>query len=66
MTSYLDILRSAKVLIDQHEDLADLIAAGRVDELLDKGDLDGHAVWLRILAAIEELQRKPPANDNQG
>jgi hypothetical protein len=32
-------------------------AAGRADELLDDGDIDGAAVWRRILAAIEELQR---------
>ena len=30
----------------------------RVDELLDKGDLDGRAVWVRILAAVEELLSK--------
>ena len=27
----------------------------RADELLDAGDVDGQAVWKRILAAIEEL-----------
>ena len=25
------------------------------DALLEKGDLDGHAVWKRILQAVEEL-----------
>jgi hypothetical protein len=32
----------------------------RTDELLDAGDLDGVAVWRRIIRAIEELQRKEP------
>ena len=32
----------------------------RADELLDAGDLDGAAVWRRIIRAIEELQRKEP------
>lgn len=27
----------------------------RIDELLDEGDLDGRAVWQRILKAVEEL-----------
>ena len=27
----------------------------RIDELLDKGDLDGRAVWVRILKAVKEL-----------
>jgi hypothetical protein len=33
-----------------------VFAAGRADELLEDGDIDGSAVWRRILAAIEELQ----------
>ena len=27
----------------------------RADELLEAGDMDGKAVWLRILAAVDEL-----------
>ena len=30
------------------------------DELLDAGDLDGKAVWMRILRAVKELQRVEP------
>ncbi len=51
----LDIWRSAKLLVDQHGDDAPIHAAMRIDELLDKGDLDGRAVWVRILKAVEEL-----------
>lgn len=29
----------------------------RADALLEKGDLDGYAVWKRILQAVEELRR---------
>ena len=32
----------------------------RADAMLDKGDLDGYAVWKRILRAVEELQRVEP------
>ncbi len=33
----------------------------RADEMLEKGDLRGYAVWRRILKAVEELQRTEPA-----
>ncbi len=29
----------------------------RAAALLEKGDLDGYAVWKRILRAVEEIQR---------
>ena len=32
-------------------------AAMRADEFLDQGNIDGQRVWLRIMQAIEELQR---------
>jgi hypothetical protein len=52
-----DIFRAAKLLIDRHGDDADIRAAERADELLDDGDIEGSAVWRRIIEAIEELQR---------
>jgi hypothetical protein len=52
-----DILRAAKLLIDQHGDDAAIRAAQRADELADEGDMDGAAVWRRILEAIDELTR---------
>ena len=38
-----------------------LVAAQRADELLAKGDVEGCAVWKRILAAVDELTRTTPA-----
>ena len=58
MTSDLDIYRSASELIKQHGDAADIEAAMRADELMEAGDMEGEAVWLRILKAVEELQSK--------
>jgi len=55
MTSDLDIFRSANELIKLFGDAADIEAAMRADERLDAGDMEGEAVWLRILKAIEEL-----------
>ncbi len=55
MTSNFDIYRSANELIEQHGDAADIEAAMRADELMEAGDMEGEAVWLRILKAIAEL-----------
>jgi hypothetical protein len=52
-----DIFRAAKLLIDQHGEDAALRAAHRADELLEEGDVNGSAVWGRILAAVKELRR---------
>ena len=61
MTSDLDIYRTARLLIEQHGDQAPIHAAMRADAMLEAGDLDGQAVWKRIVRAIKELQdRKPP------
>ncbi len=55
MTTNLKIYQSATLLIKDHGDDAPIHAAMRADELLDQGDLDGQAVWKRILKAVEEL-----------
>ena len=39
-------------------DAASLHAANRAHEMLDKGDLDGRAVWGRIHEAVLELGRE--------
>ena len=57
MTSDLGIYRSANVLVKILDQDAPIQAAMRADAMLDKGDLDGCAVWKRILRAAEELQR---------
>ena len=56
----LDIYRSAQALVKQHGKDAPVHAAMRADAMLEKGDLDGHAVWKRILRAVEELQETAP------
>ena len=61
MTSNLDIYRSAHALIQQHGEAAAVEAAMKADAMLDEGDLDGAAVWRRIVAAVNDLQREEPA-----
>ena len=62
MTSALDIYRSAKLLVDRHGEEAPIHAAMQADTMLDAGNLDGQAAWLRILKAIEELLNTRPSN----
>ncbi len=61
MTDELDIYRTARMLINEHDDEAPIHAAMRADKQLEAGDLDGQAVWLRALTAVKELlTTKPP------
>ena len=57
MTPDLDIYRSARVLVKQHGEDAPIEAAMRADAMLKGTDLDGYAVWRRILRAVGELLR---------
>ncbi len=57
MVADLDIYRLAKLLIDGHGDDAATRAAMQADAMLE---LVGKWAWLRIIAAIEELQRTEP------
>ncbi len=55
MVSDLDIYRAANLLVKQHGEDALVEAAMRADAMLEKGDMEGCAVWKRIVKAIEEL-----------
>ena len=57
VTDDIDIYRAAKVMLDRHGDDAPVHAAMRADAMSDRGDMEGRAAWLRIKAAVEELQR---------
>ncbi len=61
----LDIYRSAQVLVKHHGQDAPIKAAMRADAMLDKGDLDGYAVWRRILRVVEGLQVTVPGADGR-
>ena len=59
MISDPDIWRAAQLMIKRHGEDAAIATAQRADELFNENDLDGAAVWKRILA-VEELQRVSP------
>ena len=57
-----DIYRSAKLLVKQHGKEAPIHAALNADAMLEKGDLDGQRVWLRIRKAIDVLLDTRPGD----
>lgn len=52
----LDIWRAANLLIREHGAEAAIEAARKADLMLDRGDVEGRDVWLRIRRAIIEFQ----------
>ncbi len=52
------VYRTANELIEQHGEDAPIHAAMCADELMGAGDMDGRAVWLRIVKVVEELLAK--------
>ena len=59
-----DIWRAANLLIREHKADAEVVSAGRADEMLERGDRDGQVVWLRIRRAIVEFQSVPVGKPN--
>ena len=59
-----DIWRAANLLIREHSADAEVVAARRADDMLERGDRDGQLVWLRIRRAIVELQGVPVGKPN--
>jgi hypothetical protein len=59
MTPDIDIWRAANLLIKQHGENAEIVAAQRADQMLERGDRDGEILWLRIRRAIIDLQAAP-------
>jgi hypothetical protein len=55
-----DIWRAANLLMRHHGSDAALVAARRSDESLSIGNVEGCAVWKRILEAVAELSRTKP------
>ena len=58
MLSDLDTWRTAQVMVKRYGEGAATEAAMCADEFLDQGNLDGKRLWIRIMRAIEELQRE--------
>jgi len=60
-----DVWRSAKLLLDRHGDDAVVQATMKADKFLERGDLDGAAVWRRVIEAIKSLTDTSGLNDGR-
>ena len=61
MIPEIDIYRAANILVKRYGEDAALEAAQRADVMLERGDMDGCAVWKQIVKAVEAVQRTEPA-----
>lgn len=57
-----EIYRTANLLIQEYGEMAPPAAFIRADQLLEKGDVNGRRVWLRIARVAEDLlsEKRPP------
>ena len=60
--SRIDILRTAKLMINQHGALAWMECAVKHRELLADGDEDGANVWLQVADAIARWDDMPDSD----
>ena len=60
-----NIWRAAALLVKRHGAEAAMMAAQHADELLAAGDFEGCAFWKQILAAVGELARIKPADNER-
>jgi hypothetical protein len=58
-----DIVRTAKLLMNQYGEHATTEAAERAAWLLKRGDADSVAIWRRVHKTLEALQRAPEARN---
>ncbi len=65
MPSELDIYRSANLLIDQLGEGALFFAAQQADACWERGNLEGKAVWIGVIRAIQELLDQKPPDDEK-
>ena len=63
MPSEIDIYRSANLLINQLGEGALTFAVQQADACWERGNLEGKAVWIGVIRAIQELlDQQPPSS----
>lgn len=60
-----EIIRTARLLIEEYGDMAPMGAIIRADHLSERGDASGHAVWRRIARVAEDLLAEQRPEDSQ-
>lgn len=63
MTTQMDIYRSANAWVAQHGERAHKMALDMAGLYAGRGEPEGEAVWRRIAAAVEELQKTERPED---
>lgn len=58
MTAEIDIWRTAHFHLKRYGEHAGTEATQRADRMAKNGDLEGEAVWRRVVKAIMDLQRE--------
>ena len=58
-----DILRTAKLMMNQYGEYAITEAAERADWLLKHGDTDSVVIWREVCKTVEELQHGSRARE---
>jgi hypothetical protein len=56
----IDIWRVANLMLKRYGEEADIESAIRAEELAEKGDWTGEAIWRRIIDAIGQLENTTP------
>ena len=59
MLSDQDVWRAALALVDRYGAKACAEAVKRADDMVNTGNAGGRTEWMRILAAVLELQKEP-------
>ena len=62
----IDVWRSGRHLIKNHNSAAEFVAARRADEMASRGDPWGEAMWKQILVAVRKMQRTVLGNGEPG
>ena len=57
----IDVWRVADLLMKECREEAVFVASKRADAMLEQGNTEGVTTWLKVVKAIETLQRKGPA-----
>ena len=60
MIPEIDIWRVANLMLKRYGDEADIESTIRTEELTEKGDWTGEAIWRRIIDAIGQLENTTP------
>jgi len=58
-----EVYRAAVLLIDKYGDMAVNGAFIKADDLRNKGDVEGHALWTRVAKVAEDLLSETVPDD---